>query len=178
MIIIILIFRQGYLGRKRIIFHFIILIMLLRWPDITNIPLILTGHDGDVILSISMKPEYHDDVTIIFLSSAAGLSSYPPITLHHDDDDDVVLFSIMQKRISWWWGISTSMFFWRTDRDDHADGREMRRWSFKVFFWHLWHFFQSVIVDLINFEQLGRILDVFWRVFWIWFSQSCAVTWI
>jgi len=78
--------------------HFIILIMLLRWPDITNIPLILTEHDDDVILSISMKPEYHDDVTIIFLSSAAWLYSYPPILLQHDDDDDVVLFSNMQKR--------------------------------------------------------------------------------
>jgi len=78
--------------------HFIILIMLLRWPDITNIPLILTEHDDDVILSISMKPEYHDDITIIFLSSAAWLYSYPPILLQHDDDDDVVLFSNMQKR--------------------------------------------------------------------------------
>jgi len=75
----------------------IILIMLFRWPDITISPLILTGYDDDVILSISMKPEYHDDVTIIFLSSVAGLSSYPPIILHHDDDDDV-LFPNMQKR--------------------------------------------------------------------------------
>jgi len=67
--------------------HFIILIMLLGWPDITVSPLILTGYDDDVIMIsgafVKLKTWRHHDISPI----GSCLGKYP-VKRKCDADED------------------------------------------------------------------------------------------